>query len=104
MLECRDALFHWGFHFSKGDVHRSVRLRFDSPTSIDLQQIGRVLDWLSQLRSKADYDLASSRFMTDSDSSLAITTSERALSLLDSLDSDPIKRAGALFDIRTRFP
>src|SRR5688572_28288512 len=67
MLECRETLLRWGHVIPKGDVHRTVRLRFDSPSSTDLQPIGIALDALSQLRSKADYDLTSSRFANDSD-------------------------------------
>lgn len=104
MLECRDVLRSWGFSFPKGDIHRTVRLRFDSPTSLDLQNVGRPLDQLSQWRSKADYDLSSPLFSSDAIAIKAVGLAENALLDLDALDGDPSIQAAAVADIQSRFP
>ena len=104
LLECRDALYRWGFRFPKVEVHRAVRLRFDSRTLADIQQIAWVLDTLSQLRSKADYDLTSSRFASDILAVKAVRSAEDSIIHFDTLEADPVRRAAAIADIKSRWP
>jgi hypothetical protein len=104
MLECREALRRWGFVFPKCDIHRAVRLRYDSPTFPLLSAIGFALDQLGQWRSKADYDLTAPIFATDARAVTAVGMAEQALVDLDALDSDAVERAAAIADIQSRFP
>jgi hypothetical protein len=60
MLECREALFRWGFRLRpRENVHAFVRLHFSFPAHPDLRKIGDELDQGVQLRNRADYDLSS---------------------------------------------
>jgi hypothetical protein len=104
MLECRDAMHRWGLAWPKGDIHRTVRLRFDSPSFADLTVIGRSLDKLSQWRNKADYELSSALFGTDVVAVNTVGFAEQALLDLDSLNADPAMRAAAIADVKSRFP
>ncbi len=106
MLECRDALGRWGFvPLPRQNVHAFVRLYCDYPAHADLKQIGRVLHHLSQLRNRADYDLApSARFATAVEAQRAIGDAARALALLDAIDADPARRAAAIAAIQAAFP
>jgi hypothetical protein len=70
----------------------------------DLITIGTALDKLSQLRSKADYELTSPRFKTDHEAQASVPEAENALDLLDAFDGDPAKRAAAIAEIRSRWP
>src|SRR5262249_20887440 len=59
MQECRAALERWWFPSPRHDqIHTFVRLRFLYAADPTLQQIGRALDYLGQLRNRADYQLA----------------------------------------------
>lgn len=59
MLECREALFRWGFPMPPRDnVHTWDRLRCTFPADPDLKTIGWGLDKLGRLRNGADYDLS----------------------------------------------
>src|SRR5438876_8088567 len=53
MLECREALFRWGFQVPPhASVHHFVRLRFAMPADPDLKVIGQALERLGRLRNK----------------------------------------------------
>ena len=105
MLTCRDALRAWGFVPQRGEnIHPFVRLRFYYGTLHELKTIGDALDNLSQLRSKADYDMHSPRFATDADAVNAVSEAAAALALLDAIETDPARRNAAIADIRARWP
>ena len=103
MLECRDALFRWGFKLLPRDnVHPFVRLRFYCVAHPDLKSIGWALDWLVRFRNRADYDLSPHvDFASNTRAEQAIDDARDALALLDAIEADPARQAAA---IRTAFP
>jgi hypothetical protein len=106
MLECRDALFRWGFALPpRENVHNFARMRFDFPSHGDLRQIGDALDRWCRLRNKADYDLSSlTEFTSDVRAQQAILEATTCLALLDAIDSDAARLAAAVAAIRAAFP
>ncbi len=105
LLEGRDCLHRWGFTPPPRDqVHAFVRLRFTYAPDPDLRQIGIALDYLSQLRNRADYEMSSASFATDRRAHRALTDATRAISILDAIDSAPPRRAAAIAAIRTAWP
>lgn len=106
MLECRDALFRWGFKIAPRDsVHTFVRLRFGYPADPELKSIGHALEKLGKLRSKADYDLSSlPDFASNPPIRQAIDDATDALALLDAIDTDAVRRTAAVAAVRKAFP
>ncbi len=106
MLECRDALFRWGFSLpSREALHRFVRTRFGNPVDPDLNQIAVALTHLGNLRNRADYDLGVvSSFRSSGPAQAAIRDAESALARLDALDSNPARRNLAVAAVRAAFP
>lgn len=102
MLEGRDTLQRWGFPPPpRRDVHAAVRLRFTYAADAGLKQIGDALDWLIQRRNKATYDLsASPAFASDRVAQDAIQRATKALSVLDGIEADPVRKAAAIATIR----
>lgn len=97
-LECRDALARWGLALPPGvNAHAWVRLRFTYAGDRDLKRIGDALDHLVKRRNLASYDLKpTAMFATSVAAQDAIVRAADALTLLDSIDGDPARRAAAV--------
>ena len=106
MLECREALFRWGFALPpRQNVHHFARMRFSFPAHADLKQIGDTLDRLGRLRNQADYDLSALlAFQSAARAQQAIQDVTAGLALLDGIDGDLTRRATAVAAIRAAFP
>ncbi len=106
MLECRDALYRWGFKLApRENVHTFVRLRLTYAADADLKMIGISLDKLLQVRNRADYDLSKlPAFASNAVAHNAIQETTRRIALLDTIDGDPARRSGAIAAIRKAFP
>lgn len=106
MLECREALFRWGFRLPPRDnVHTFVRLRFTFAADADLKATGLTLDKLARLRNRADYELSSlPAFASDTVALDALQEVTRQIALLDAIDSDSARRTAAVAAIRKAFP
>ena len=98
MLECRDALFRWGFTLPPRDsVHTFARLRFSYAAPPDLKSISWSLDRLVKLRNHADYDLSPHvDFASNTRPQQAIDDAKAALVVLDAIDADPARQAAAV--------
>jgi hypothetical protein len=100
-LECRDTLDQWGFKSPTFQGHQFVRTRFEFASATDLHEIGAALRDLGELRNQADYEnWHSMPFLDDSEAVDAVRRAEAALVILDAIDSDPSRRAGAIAAIR----
>lgn len=106
MLECRDALFRWGFKLPpRENVHSFVRLRFTFAGDVDVKGIGMTLEDLVKLRNQADYQLTLvTNFRTNATAQKAIDDAADAIALLDAIDADPPRQAAAVAAIRKAFP
>src|SRR5438128_763269 len=102
LLECRDAMARWGLpSLSRQHVHAHVRLRLIYATDPGLNEIGRKLERLGMDRNAASYDLRSlPLFSTPTGAQAAMKVAADALSLLDAIDADPIRRRGAAASIK----
>jgi hypothetical protein len=101
VLECRDALFRWGFVMPRREnMHTWVRLRFTYAADPDLKKIGDFLDELVQQRNRASYDLQAKGFSVASVAQDAIRDASLALALLDHIDGDAGRKAAAIAAIR----
>jgi hypothetical protein len=106
MLECRDALFRWGFALPlRETVHTFARDRFQAPNHRDLRAIGDPLARLGRLRNRADYEFGPLRdFSTAGPAQLSLTEAAAALVVLDGIDNDLARRRQAIAAIRAVFP
>jgi hypothetical protein len=101
-LEGREAPLCWRFAAaSRHNVHSFVRLKFTYAADRDLKLIGDALDQLVKLRNKASYDLRLlPAFASAAEVAKAIQKAATALTLLDAIDGDPVRRAAAIATIR----
>jgi hypothetical protein len=106
MLECRATLFRWGFKLVPRDnIHTFVRLRLNYPADPALKAIGLVLDKLSYLRNRADYDLATlPAFTSDAVAQDAVKEAGQKIAILDAIENDASRRSAAVAAIQKAFP
>ncbi len=102
LLECRDAMTHWGFPpLARQQVHAQVRLRLVYATDPDMKEIGYKLEDLSKDRNLASYDLRTlPLFASAVAAQTAVQKAADALALLDAVEADPVRRAAAIASIR----
>jgi len=95
--EVLGALRRWGFALPPRDkVHAFARLKFVYATDPDVKRIGLTLEALGRLRNAADYQLGTpGPFVSPTIAASALTDAESALALLDKIEADPARRAGA---------
>jgi uncharacterized protein (UPF0332 family) len=105
-LECRDALRGWGIALPPHQtIHFEVKQRFLEPKDPDLNHIGTILEFLNQLRSRADYRIDRAvPFDNDREALKSLTQAADALARLDAIDRAPARRTAAISAIRARFP
>jgi hypothetical protein len=101
--EALGALERWGFALPPRDkVHTFARLKFVYATDPDLKRIGLILESLGRLRNAADYQIGSpGPFASPRIATTALADAESAIALLDAIEADPARRAGA---VRTMQP
>ncbi len=97
-LECRDALIRWRIAIGpRQNVHSAVRLRFVYAVDPGLKRLGYALDKWCPRRNDASYDLSAlPKFATNRLAQDAIAEVTVALSLLDAIETDPVRRAAAI--------
>jgi hypothetical protein len=102
LLECRDTMTGWGLPaLQRHQVHSQVRLRLTYATNADLKQVGYDLEDLSRHRNRANYELQPlAEFATPKLAHDDVKKAADAITLLDSIDNDPVRRAAAIASIR----
>jgi hypothetical protein len=102
LLECRDAMIRWALPpLPRQQVHAQVRLRLIYATNRDLKKLGDALEVLNKHRNAASYDLQSLPLFASAKVAQAdLQLASDSLSLLDSLDADPLRRAAAITSIQ----
>ena len=95
--EVLGALGRWGFALPPRDkVHTFGRLKFVYATDPDLKRIGLTLEALGRLRNAADYQLGTSGpFVSPRIAASALDDADSAIALLDAIEADATRRAGA---------
>ena len=104
--ESADALLRWGFPKPPGEqIHRFVRLRFDSTPHPDLHLVGYALDQLGRLRNYADYQLSNPGvFANDVVAGQATRDATDAIAYLDAIEADSARLAAAVAALRQAWP
>ena len=95
--EVLGALGRWSFALPPRDkVHTFARLKLVYATDPDLKRIGLTLESVGRLRNVADYLIGSSGpFVAPTIAISALNDAEFAIALLDAIEADPARRAGA---------
>jgi hypothetical protein len=96
--EVLGALARWGFALPPRDkVHSFARLKFIDATHPDLKRIGLALESLGRLRNVADYQIGNSGPFASAKIAVSVLRdAESAVALLDAIEADPARRAGAV--------
>ena len=104
--EGADALLRWGFPKTPGEqIHRFVRLRFDSTPHADFRSVGVALDQLGRFRNQADYQLSHPGvFATDIAAGQAARDVASAIAHLDAIEADSARLAAAVAALRKAWP
>ena len=104
--EGADALLRWGFPKPPGEqIHRFVRLRFDSTPHPELRPIGLALDQLGRRRNEADYQLSHPGvFANGVVAAQAARDATAAIAHLDAIEADSVRLAAALAALRKSWP
>ena len=104
--EGADALLRWGFPKPPGEqIHRFVRLRFDSTPHADLHLIGYALDRLGRLRNEADYQLSHPGvFANGVVTAKAIRDAADAIAHIEAIEADSVRLAAAVAALRQAWP
>ena len=104
--EGADGLLRWGFPKPPGEqIHRFVRLRFDSTPHADLFPVGAILGQLGRRRNEADYQLTHPGvFANDVVTAKAIRDAADAIAHLDAIEADSARLAAALTALRHAWP
>jgi hypothetical protein len=102
LLECRETMARWRLPApSRHQVHAVIRLRLLYASHSDLKQIGTDLEKLAENRNRASYDLRDlPMFATAQVAQSGVQKAGDAIALLDAIDADPVRRAGAVTSIR----
>jgi|SRR5262245_31387490 len=100
------ALKRWSIpQRPRESVHSFVRLRFTYAADKDLKKVGDIMDGLVQLRNQADYELTTSGpFASPKRAEDAINSALRAVTLLDTVEGDPVRTLSAIVANRKAFP
>jgi hypothetical protein len=96
--EVLGALARWGFALPPRDkVHRFAQLEFIYATHPDLKRLGLALESLRRLRNAADYQIGTSGPFASAMIAISVLKeAESAVALLDGIEADPARRAGAV--------
>ena len=104
--EGADSLLRWGFPKPPGEqIHRFVRLRFDSTPHSDFRPIGLTLDQIGRLRNQADYQLSHPGvFVNGVVAGQAARDASDAIAHLDAIEADSVRLAAAIAALRKAWP
>ena len=96
--EVLGTLRRWGLSLPPRDkVHTFARLKLVYATDPDLKRIGLTLEALGRLRNAADYQLSlPGPFVSARIAVSALADAEAAVTLIDALEADPVRRASAV--------
>ena len=104
--EGAETLLRWGFPKPPGEqIHRFVRLRFDSTPHSDFRSIGLALDRLGRRRNEADYQLSNPGvFANDVVADQATRAAADAIAHIEAIEADGVRLAAAIAALRQAWP